>query len=72
MEIQQQSLAAANNQSSISQDFNNQDQRGRGRGFRSNWRGNYSRRNNSETSNGNFQSNYRGGFRDGIILSWRF
>ena len=65
LESQQQALAAANNQSSLSQDFNNQGQRGRGRSFRSNWRGNYGRGNNSGTSNGNFQSNYRGGFRDG-------
>ena len=65
MESQQQALAAANNQSSLSQDFNNHGQRGRGRSFRSNWRGNYGRGNNSGISNGNFQSNYRGGFRGG-------
>ena len=36
MESQQQALAAANKQSSLSQDFNNQGQCGRGQGFRKN------------------------------------
>ena len=66
MDSQQQSFAAANNQPSFQQDFNQQGQRGRGRGFKGQWRGSYGRGNAGRGySSGNFQNNFRGGFRGG-------
>ena len=66
MDSQQQSFAAANNQPSFQQDFNQQGQRGRGRGFKGQWRGNYGRGNAGRGySSGNFQNNFRGGFGGG-------
>lgn len=66
MDSQQQSFAAANSQPSFQQDFSQQGQRGRGRGFRGQWRGNYGRGNFGRGySGGNYQSNFRGGFGGG-------
>ena len=57
MDSQQQSFAAANNQPSFQQDFIQQGQRGRGRGFKGQWRGNYGRGNVGRgASSGSFQS----------------
>lgn len=67
LETQQQTLAAANSQPLFQQqNFNPQNQRGAGRGFRGQARGSFGRGNFGRGNDrGNFQNNWRGGFRGG-------